>query len=81
MVLEVFFRALSDAVIPLDTPERRAQYRLNQFPRFRHMFDDSKRYRWDLLLEADPELLQLMLDHGIAKRSIDRMLKRIVHKI
>lgn len=42
-------QALSAAVTPLDTPERRALYRAGQFHNAEHCKDKDKRYRWDLL--------------------------------
>jgi hypothetical protein len=80
MSLALYYLMLCDAVIPLDTPERRRRYRLNQFPRFFDLDNVDKRYRWELLMEADPNLVGFLMARGVSKRSIDRMLKQIVFK-
>lgn len=41
--------ALRNAVVPLDTPERRDQYRTGSFPRADLCKNLDMRYRWDLL--------------------------------
>lgn len=40
---------LRAAIVPLDTPTRRAKYLAGDFPRSDRVKDLAKRYRWDLL--------------------------------
>lgn len=46
--------SLTQALTPLDTPERRAQYASGEFPRADAVTDLNKRYRWDLLFATGP---------------------------
>ena len=47
---------LRDAVSPLDTEERRADYRAGRFPRADAVRDLDKRYRWDLYYAVRQQL-------------------------
>lgn len=51
-VTENHVAVLSAAIAPLDTSERRAQYRAGKFPRAGAVKDLDKRYRWDLFWAA-----------------------------
>ena len=69
------FAALEAAIRPLDTPERRAQYRRGEFPRAERCKDLSKRYRWDLLWKSE-HFLNLPSD--LDDSHIDTALRKIV---
>lgn len=43
---------IKNAIEPLDTPERRAQYRAGDFPRAERVTNLDVRYRWDLFWDA-----------------------------
>lgn len=55
---------LREAIKPLDTAERRLQYRNRLFPRADKCRDVNKRYRWDLLWAAG-------IRFGAASKSLD----------
>lgn len=61
-------RALTNAITPYDTPERRARYR-------EHELSDT-RYRWDLFWLVDG--MTLTADENYADAHIDTALRKIV---
>ena len=69
--------AMTEAIKPLDTPERRERYILGNFPRADRVKDLNKRYRWDLWWDTD-ESRTLFLGQGIHDAHIDTALRRIV---
>lgn len=48
-VTGVDIATLTEALRPLDTPDRRDAYRAGKFPRADKVKDLDRRYRWDLL--------------------------------
>lgn len=48
----VHLTELAEKITPLDTDERREQYRQGLFPRADRVKDLDQRYRWDLLWDA-----------------------------
>ena len=71
---------LASLVEPLDTPERREDYRNGRFPRADRVKDLDKRYRWDLFWSATtetPGFVESLYEFG-DDRHIDTALRAIV---
>lgn len=68
------------AIAPLDTPERRDNYRAGRIPRFETVKNLDMRYRWDLLHRAIPATVVCgWYDaHGVNDSHIDTALRSIV---
>jgi hypothetical protein len=69
---------LRAAIIPLDTAERRAQYRSGNFPRADAVQDLDKRYRWDLLWASGAMCLLWDSDADYKDAHIDTALRSVV---
>lgn len=67
------------AIAPLDTPERREQYRTGNFPNSEKVIDLNMRYRWDLTHDAQ---LTLFLCRDVYRyandNNVDTVLRSIV---
>ena len=73
--------ALREAIAPLDTEDRRENYRKGMFPRAESVKDIDKRYRWDLAHEAGKgrwSLIAPLYDAGYDDTHIDTALRHIV---
>lgn len=67
--------ALTAAIAPLDTPERRARYAARDIPRGHLVQDIDKRYRFDLFYAARAYSL---LPDDVTDAHIDTALRKIV---
>lgn len=67
---------LAEAIKPLDTDARRAQYRARDFPRAELVKDLDKRYRWDLLYAAGVAAKGIL--SGLDDSHIDTALRALV---
>ena len=77
------YRLLEWAITPLDTVERRAQYRSGRFANADRVKDLEMRYRWDLLWMARGSVrahdsLDPIFDAGYKDAHIDTALRKIV---
>ena len=78
-MVDLDFQRLRDAIMPLDTAQRRERYRRGDFPRAERCKDLSMRYRWDLFWECSDlarEPFRNLLDSHI-----DTALRRIVSNL
>ena len=73
------FEALKAAITPLDTEERRNDYRDGRFPRADKVHDLEVRYRWDLYWAVGGLRRVLAgVEHSYKDAHIDTALRRIV---
>ncbi len=71
--------AIHDLIHPLDTEERRADYRAGNFRDAQWVKDLDKRYRWDLLNDADKTNPgKFTLEPGTTDAHLDTVLRKIV---
>ena len=78
---EKAFQNLRTHIEPLDTLERRDQYRNGDFPNAAAVKDLNKRYRWDLLWASgvsSRDISDLYRDEDLNDAHIDTALRRIV---